>query len=103
MFGNWLLSASAKTEAAEKAHRKLKKIIGRMKYYNKLLIQELCTDRDICDRFIEFFRTGSEEAIETSRIKDKDCHIKAIRNYSKIFEESRTKLDRASPKSTTSQ
>lgn len=81
----------------------MKKIIGRMKYYNKLLIQELCLDRDICDCFIEFFKTGSEEAIISSRIKDKECHLKAIKNYCKIFEESRIKLDRASPKSTASQ
>lgn len=69
-----------------------------MKYYNKLLIQELCKDKDICECFLEFSETDSETAIENSRIKDKQCHFKAIKNYTRLFEESRIKLDKESEK-----
>ncbi len=42
-----------------------------MKYFNKILIQQLCKDKDICECFIEFNETDSEASIENSRIKDK--------------------------------
>jgi hypothetical protein len=74
-----------------------------MKYFNKHLIQELCGNRDICLCFLEFGRLDSELAIESSRINDKPCHLKAMRNYVKLFEESLEKLEKmakASPVST---
>lgn len=50
-----------------------------------MLIQELCKDKDICECFIEFSETDSETAIDNSRIQDKQCHYKAIKNYTKLF------------------
>jgi len=93
LFANWLRLKS--TETTEIANRKLKKIVKKKKYYNKMLIQELCKDKDICECFIEFSETDSETAIDNSRIKDKQCHYKAIKNYTKLFEESKVKLERS--------
>lgn len=85
----------------EIANRKLKRLVKKMKYYNKLLIQQLCKDKDICECFLEFSETDSETAIENSRIKDKQCHYKAIKNYTKLFEESRLKLEKQMEKNST--
>jgi hypothetical protein len=92
LFHQWLRNGNS--EIGGRANKKLNQIAKHMKYFNKLLIQELSRNRDICLCFLEFAKLYSELAIQESRIRDKTCHLKAMRNYVRLFEEGLSKLDK---------
>lgn len=43
--------------------RRVKSIIKQKKYYNRLLVQELCKDIEICRCFIDFSEADAQAAI----------------------------------------
>ena len=53
------------------AQKETKHIISKIKYYNKVLIQELCQEKLICETFVEFSEGEGEKYIDNSRIQDK--------------------------------